>query len=132
MLNGYMSPSNKPPADLELLTSLAKRFADRDLYEEADELFQLARRFAPNNMGIQFNLAEVRKHRRQSLGESARGAEAVWRERDRLGAFLRPGGALRRTRQTRPGCRMPTDRGQQKDRQPLRSQVERQIVVSPK
>ena len=82
-----MSPPDKPPVDLELLTSLAKRFADRDMYREADELFQLAQRCAPNNMGLQLNLAEVRKHRRQSLGDSTRDAEAAWREKSRRNAI---------------------------------------------
>ncbi|MEM7352846.1 MAG: cyclic nucleotide-binding domain-containing protein [Acidobacteriota bacterium] len=82
-----MSLSNKPPVDLETLTALAKRFADRDLYEEADELFKLARRFAPHNMGIHLNQAEVRKSYRQSLGESAKDAEAVWREQIRRNAI---------------------------------------------
>ena len=40
-----MSLAKKPPVDLELLTSLAKRFADRELYEEAAELFRLALKF---------------------------------------------------------------------------------------
>ena len=82
-----MTPPKKPPADLEMLTSLAKRFADRDLYDEADELFQLALRFAPENMGIQLNLAEVRKHRRQSLGDSTRSAEEAVKERLRRNAI---------------------------------------------
>ena len=82
-----MTESTKPPVDLELLTSLAKRFADRDMYEEADELFQLALRFAPDNMGIQLNLAEVRKHRRRSLGETAREAEVALREQLRRDAI---------------------------------------------
>lgn len=75
-----MTGRKKPPVDLELLTSLARRFADRDMYDEADDLFQLALRFAPNNMGIQLNLAEVRKHRRASLGVSTRDAEEAVRE----------------------------------------------------
>ncbi len=75
-----MNGRKKPPVDLELLTSLARRFADRDMYDEADELFQLALRFAPNNMGIQLNLAEVRKHRRASLGHTTRDAEEAVRE----------------------------------------------------
>ncbi len=75
-----MTLPKKPPVDLELLTSLAKRFADRGMYDEADEMFQLALRFAPNNMGLQLNLAEVRKHRRQSLGDSTRNAEEAVRE----------------------------------------------------
>ncbi|MEM7585690.1 MAG: cyclic nucleotide-binding domain-containing protein [Acidobacteriota bacterium] len=82
-----MSLPKKPPVDLELLSSMAKRFADRDMYDEADELFQLALRFAPNNMGIQLNLAEVRKHRRQSLGDSTRDAEAALREQMRRNAI---------------------------------------------
>ncbi len=82
-----MSKPQKPPVDMELLTSLAKRFADRDMYDEADELFQLALRFAPNNMGIQLNLAEVRKHRRQSLGDTTRDAEQALREQLRRNAI---------------------------------------------
>ncbi len=82
-----MSLPKKSPVDLELLASLAKRFADRDMFEEADELFQLALRFAPNNMGIQLNLAEVRKHRRASLGDSARDTEEMLREQLRRAAI---------------------------------------------
>ncbi len=82
-----MTPPKKPPVDLELLTSLAKRFADREMFDEADELFQLALRFAPNNMGIQLNLAEVRKHRRASLGDSARDVEETLREQLRRAAI---------------------------------------------
>lgn len=82
-----MSSPKKPPVDLELLTSLAKRFADRDMFDEADELFQLALRFAPNNMGIQLNLAEVRKHRRASRGDSARDVQEAVREEVRRAAI---------------------------------------------
>ena len=86
-LSGSMASPKKPPVDLELITALARRFADRDLFDEADELFQLALRFAPNNMGIQLNLAEVRKHRRQSLGDTARDAEEALREQLRRNAI---------------------------------------------
>ena len=82
-----MTLSKKPPVDPELLTSLAKRFADRELYDEADDLFQLALRFAPTNMGIQLNLAEVRKHRRASLNESAKDVQEVVREELRRAAI---------------------------------------------
>ncbi len=82
-----MSSPRNPPVDLELLTSLAKRFADRELYDEADDLFQLALRFEPSNMGIQLNLAEVRKHRRASLGDSARDAQEAVREELRRAAI---------------------------------------------
>ncbi len=82
-----MTSPKKSPVDLELLTSVAKRFADREMYDEADELFQLALRFAPNNMGIQLNLAEVRKHRRANLGNSARDAQEAVREEVRRAAI---------------------------------------------
>lgn len=82
-----MTSPTKPTVDLELLTALAKRFADRDLFDEADELFQLALRFAPNNMGLQLNLAEVRKHRRAGLGDSARNAQEAVREELRRAAI---------------------------------------------
>ncbi len=82
-----MTSPKKPPVDLELLTSLAKRFADREMFDEADEMLQLALRFAPNNMGIQLNLAEVRKHRRASLGDSARDVRETVREEMRRAAI---------------------------------------------
>ncbi len=82
-----MTSPKKPPVDPELLTSVAKRFADRDMYDEADELFQLALRFAPNNMGIQLNLAEVRKHRRANLGDSTQDAQEAVREELRRAAI---------------------------------------------
>ena len=87
MLFGSMSSPRKPPVDLELLTSLAKRFADREMYDEADELFQLALRFEPSNMGIQLSLAEVRKHRRVSLSDTARDAQEAVREELRRAAI---------------------------------------------
>ena len=84
---GSMTSSKKSTVDLELLTSLAKRFADRDMFDEAEELFQLALRFVPNNMGIQLNLAEVRKHRRASRGDSARDVQEAVREELRRAAI---------------------------------------------
>jgi CRP/FNR family transcriptional regulator, cyclic AMP receptor protein len=47
--------------DLEELIALARRFADRKLYDEALELFQLALRLDPRNLGIRLSLARLRK-----------------------------------------------------------------------
>ncbi len=47
--------------DLEELIALARRFADRKLYDEALELFQLALRLDPKNLGIRLALARLRK-----------------------------------------------------------------------
>ncbi len=82
-----MSQPKKPPVDLELLTSLAKRFADRDMFGEAQELFQLALRFEPANLGIKLNLAQVRNQRKRTQGHSRRDFEEVLREQFRRNAI---------------------------------------------
>ena len=76
-----MSLAKKPPVDLELLTSLAKRFADRELYEEAAELFRLALKFEPSNLGIKLNLAQVRNQQRETRGSIERNATERLHER---------------------------------------------------
>ena len=65
--------------ELEELTRLAKRFVDAELYEEAIQLFEVALRLDPANMGIQLSLAQVKRLRHQpgaerprTLGESLR------------------------------------------------------------
>lgn len=76
-----MSLAKKPPVDLELLTSLAKRFADRELFDEAGELFRLALRFEPTNLGIKLNLAQVRNQQRETRGSIERDAAELLYER---------------------------------------------------
>jgi CRP-like cAMP-binding protein len=73
--------------DLESLTKLAKSFADRKLLDEASELFQLALRFEPDNLGIKLNLAQVRYQQRRSEGRFKRDAEQTVREEIRRNAI---------------------------------------------
>src|SRR3954454_11159422 len=45
-----------PPAfDLEGITALAKRFIESKLYDEAIQLYEMALRFDPKNMGVQLS-----------------------------------------------------------------------------
>jgi len=59
MTEAQPTPAASP--DLEELIALARRFADRKLFDEALELFQLALRLDPKNLGIRLSLARLRK-----------------------------------------------------------------------
>lgn len=77
---------HQPPEDLESLTSLAKSFSARSMFEEAAELFQLALRFDPDNLGLKLNLAQVRYQQKQHRGHK-RDQEAALREKLRRNAI---------------------------------------------
>jgi CRP/FNR family cyclic AMP-dependent transcriptional regulator len=49
------------PPDVKELVALARRFAERKLYEEAAELFGVALRLEPRNLGTRLALARVRR-----------------------------------------------------------------------
>lgn len=49
------------PPDVRELVALARRFAERKLYEEAAELFVVALRLEPRNLGTRLALARVRR-----------------------------------------------------------------------
>lgn len=55
------APTTPTSPDLEELIALARRFADRKLFDEALELFQLALRLDPKNLGIRLALARLRR-----------------------------------------------------------------------
>lgn len=59
-----MTDSKTASPDLEELVSLARRFADRKLFDEALELFQLALRLDPKNLGSRLAIARLRKLQR--------------------------------------------------------------------
>lgn len=69
------------------LTALAKRFADQQRYAEAAELFQLALRLDPDNMGIKLSLAQLRKLQRQRQAKTAASARDHVREEFRRNAI---------------------------------------------
>src|SRR3990172_1305155 len=75
------------PQDLDELVSLARRFADRRLYDEAGELFLLALKLDPKNLGLQLALAQVRKLQKQARGGSLRGPREAAREEMRRNAI---------------------------------------------
>ncbi len=81
------SKNSEPSADLKSLTRLAKSFVDQQLLEEAGELFRLALRFEPDNLGVKLNLAQVRYQQRQGEGRFQRDAEEVLREKLRRDAI---------------------------------------------
>jgi len=49
------------PPDVKELVTLARRFAERKLYEEAAELFGVALRLEPRNLGTRLALARIRR-----------------------------------------------------------------------
>lgn len=63
-----MSDPPTPPDDVERLVALARSFADGERFDEAAELYLLALRLDPRNVGVKLGLAEVRKRRRQEHG----------------------------------------------------------------
>jgi CRP-like cAMP-binding protein/cytochrome c-type biogenesis protein CcmH/NrfG len=58
-------PDQSTMLERDELVALAKRFADQQRYAEAAELFGLALRLDPENMGIKLSLAQLRKLQRQ-------------------------------------------------------------------
>lgn len=82
-----MSSRPKTPIDVEELSALAKRFAERRMFDEASDLFQLALRFEPANMGLKLNLAQVRQQQKQTRRSRDRDTEEAIRERLRRGAI---------------------------------------------
>lgn len=81
-----MTEIRQPPEDLESLTTLAKGFSARSMFEEAAELFQLALRFDPDNLGLKLNLAQVRYQQKQHRGHQRDNEEAL-REKLRRNAI---------------------------------------------
>jgi CRP-like cAMP-binding protein len=65
-----MSERATPPDDVESLVGLAQGFAARERFDEAAELYLLALRLDPKNVGVKLGLAEVRKRQRQRRGGS--------------------------------------------------------------
>ena len=49
------------PPDVKELVALARRFAERRLYDEAAELFGVALRLEPRNLGTRLALARIRR-----------------------------------------------------------------------
>ncbi len=73
-----MSPAADGPRDLDELIALARRFAELQRYDEAGELFRLAQRLDPKNLGVQLALAQLKRQQKdlapaaKSPRESAR------------------------------------------------------------
>ena len=70
---GSMVRPTQAPVDVDLLTSMAKRFANHDMYEEAAELFEIAQRLEPQNRGVKLGLAQIRQQMRAEEGHDGRG-----------------------------------------------------------
>jgi CRP-like cAMP-binding protein/Flp pilus assembly protein TadD len=63
-----MSQPPIPPDDVERLVALARGLAERGRFDDAAELYLLALRLDPRNVGVKLGLAEVRKRARQERG----------------------------------------------------------------
>jgi CRP-like cAMP-binding protein len=77
-----MSADIPAAPDVKELAALARRFAERKLYDEAVELFQLALRLEPRNMGLRLALAQAKKL--QKLSWRYRGKDPREATRDEL------------------------------------------------
>lgn len=66
---------------------MARRFADRKLYDKAVHLFRIALELDPRNMGIRLNLAQVLERQRKEQGAQERDAAQRLRERYRRNAI---------------------------------------------
>ena len=82
-----MASSKKAPVDLELLTGLAKRFVNFAMWNEAEELFELALRLDPANRGVQLSLAQVRNQLKREQGGLQKNSEEALRELFRRNAI---------------------------------------------
>ena len=50
-----------PPLDIETMAELARRFAERRMLQEAADLYLVALRLDPKNLGLKLALAQVRQ-----------------------------------------------------------------------
>ena len=78
-------PTGSP--DLEELVALARRFADRKRYDEAIELFQLALRLEPQDLGLRLAIARLRKLKRAQNRSSEKDPMEVMRDELRRAAI---------------------------------------------
>lgn len=65
-------PHSPQTLEVHSLAALARQFADRRLFDEAIQLFELALRLEPENRGIRLSLAQVRRLHRESGGGSSK------------------------------------------------------------
>lgn len=82
-----MSSTKSSPLDLELITSLAKQFVDRNLFDEAAAFFQIAQRLDPDNLGIRLSLAQVRNQVREQKARRQDDVARSFREQSRRNAI---------------------------------------------
>jgi CRP/FNR family cyclic AMP-dependent transcriptional regulator len=75
------------PFDLEEITALAKRFIEGKLFDEAIQLYEMALRFDPKNMGIQLSLAQAKRLRRHPRAGSPRSLKETIKEQMRRDAL---------------------------------------------
>jgi len=76
----------RTPQDLEELMALARRFAGQKRFDEATELFRLALKLDPKNLGIQLAIAQLRRQQK-AAGETPRGVAASPKEEARRNAI---------------------------------------------
>jgi len=75
-----MAPRPTPPLDLEELAELAKRFAEREMHDEAADLYRLALRLDPKNLGLKLSLAQLRRLQKQGQAKPRSRRELVREE----------------------------------------------------
>ncbi|NLN09997.1 MAG: hypothetical protein GX178_00110, partial [Acidobacteria bacterium] len=63
-----MAPSARGPQELEALVALARRFVEQRRVPEATELYRVAQRLDPRNLGVQLALAQLRRQQHEPAG----------------------------------------------------------------
>lgn len=69
-----------PPLDIETMAELARRFAERRMLEEAADLYLVALRVDPKNLGLKLALAQVRRQQKTDRQAAERDPRETLRE----------------------------------------------------
>jgi CRP/FNR family transcriptional regulator, cyclic AMP receptor protein len=80
-------PDSKVAPDIQELIALARRFADLKRYDEALELFQVALRLEPRDLGIRLAVARLRKLRRAAARAPEKDPQDILRDELRRSAI---------------------------------------------
>ncbi len=69
-----------PPLDIETMAELARRFAERRMLEEAADLYLVALRLDPKNLGLKLALSQVRRQQKTDRQAAERDPRETLRE----------------------------------------------------
>ena len=76
-----------PPLDIETMAELARRFAERRMLQEAADLYLVALRLDPKNLGLKLALAQVRRQQKTDRQAAEKDPRETLREELRRNAI---------------------------------------------